>query len=240
MRIVELVLYTILRDATGRPSVAVECREGDSLRALLEKAARETRGLARALEAVSWNVYGLTDSGERVELDDMAPCGSRIHVVPPPSGGSPLVEARLVRGGVVDVSELVSRAASAGGNVGAVAVFVGYVKGFSGGARVERLVYEAAEDVAGRVIEGILREEAEANGLAAAIVYHHVGVRLPGEQTIVAVVAGESRSNVYPGLQRVVDRVKREAPIWKVEYREGGVKAYILGDRVVEIRAEEA
>ncbi|GBF09241.1 molybdopterin converting factor [Aeropyrum pernix] len=232
---VELRLYTILKDAAGAETVRVPCPPGGvTLGEALREAARTSGGLERALDAVSWEVYGLLDDGSRLALEDRVACGSRVHIIPPPSGGGVVVEARLLKPGEhVDIAGLVARAASASPANGAVAVFVGTVKSVVGGVRVEKLFYEAAWGVAERVIESILREEAGANGLSAAIVYHYTGERRPGETTIVAVVAGASRDNVYPGLQRVVDRVKREAPIWKVEYREGGVKAYILGDRVV-------
>ncbi|BAN89932.1 molybdopterin converting factor [Aeropyrum camini SY1 = JCM 12091] len=239
----ELRLYTILRDAAGSEAVRIPCPPGGlTLGEALREAARASGGLGRALETISWEVYGLLDDGSRLSLEDRVGCGSRVHVIPPPSGGEGgvVVEARLLKPGEsVDIAGLVARAASASPANGAVAVFVGTVKAVVGGVRVEKLFYEAAEDVAARVIESILREEAAANGLSAAIVYHYTGERRPGETTIVAVVAGASRGNVYPGLQRVVDRVKREAPIWKVEYRERGVKAYILGDRVVTLSGPE-
>ncbi len=232
-----LKLYSILADAAGRRELRVPCGSGDTLRGLLERAAGEAPGLGEALKVIEWSVYGLTSEGVRVELDEEAPC-SEIHVVPPPSGGQRLIRARILREDEpVDVASVVAEASRVSSDTGAVAVFVGVVKGLNMGVVVEKLYYEAAEGVAEKVIEGILREEAERHDLRAAIVLHYTGTRLPGDVTFVAVVAGRGRRNVFPALEAVVERVKREAPIWKVEYRADGSKAYILGDRVVRLEA---
>lgn len=232
-----LKLYSILADSAGRREVRVPCGGGDTLRSLLERASREAPGLEEALSAIGWSVYGLTGSGERVELDEEAPCGE-IHVVPPPSGGQRLVRARLLgEDEKVDVASVIAEAAAASSDTGAVAVFVGVVKGLNSGVVVEKLYYDAARGVAEKVIEGILREEAERHDLRAAIVLHYTGNRYPGDVTFIAVVSGRGRRNVFPALEAVVERVKREAPIWKVEYRADGSKAYILGDKVVKLEA---
>ena len=227
----ELVFYSALRDALGSESMVVPCSK--TLREVLESLASKHRSVEMLLKEVDWNVYGVRDDGSRVELDSRLPCGSRVHVVLPPSGGA-LIDARILRrGDDVDLGDLVSLAASQSRASGAVAVFVGVVKGEVGGVRVNKLVYEDAGKAAEAVMRRIALEVAEKHELDAAIVYHYTGERLPGEKTIIAVVAGKSRLNVYPALQELVDRVKREAPIWKVEYRERGEVVYILGDRVI-------
>ena len=232
-----LKLYSILADAAGRREIRVPCLEGEKLRSLIERAASEAPGLGEALNVIEWSIYGLTSSGERVELDDKAPCGE-IHLVPPPSGGSRLVKARLLdEDETVDIASVVAEAGGVSSDTGAVAVFVGIVKGLNSGVVVEKLYYDAARGVAERVIEAILREEAERHDLRAAIVLHYTGNRYPGDVTFIAVVSGRGRRNVFPALEAVVERVKREAPIWKVEYRADGSKAYILGDRVVKLEA---
>lgn len=232
---VELVLYSALRDAVGSKTFKAPC--GYTLRRALEDLTSRSRAAARLLEEVGWSVYGLRDDGSRLDLDSELPCGGRVHVVLPPSGGA-LVRARLLRGGEqLDLNSLIAEAASASRGAGAVAVFVGVVKGVvEGGVVVERLVYEDAGGLTERVMERIASEVASKHGLDAAMVYHYTGVRRPGEITIVAVVAGRSRLNVYPALQELVDRVKKEAPIWKAEHREGGEIVYILGDRIVSRR----
>jgi len=231
-----LRLYSILADGAGRREVRVPCSGGETLRSLLERAAAEAPGLGEALRVIGWSVYGLTGEGERVDLDGVAPCGE-LHVIPPPSGGGRLVRARLLREDErVDLDSVVAEAAVSS-DTGAVAVFVGVVKGLNGGAVVEKLYYDAAPGVAEKVIERILREEAERHDLRAAIVLHYTGNRYPGEVTFIAVVSGRGRRNVFPALEAVVERVKREAPIWKVEYRADGSKAYILGDRIVRLEA---
>jgi len=227
---VKVRLYSILRDSTGLREVEIEVPRGSRVSDVIA-ILMSINGFRRAYEAIGGSILVLDESGSRLEGDSLVE-SNVIHVMPPPAGGSRIVEVGVLReGDDLDVGALESRLAKAKPN-GAVAVFVGRVKEFNGGERVLGLYYEHAEELLERVLRRIAEEEAARWGLAGVAVYHYVGWRRVGEKTIIVAVVGDSRKNVFPALEEIVERVKKEAPIWKVEYRESGAY-YILGDRIV-------
>ena len=118
--------------------------------------------------------------------------------------------------------------ATNGLGAGSLVVFMGFVKGVVDGRRVYTLSYEAAEHAREKLLE-IAREEAETPGVYAVTVVHRVGSLKPGEPTIYIFVVAEPRSLAFRVAERLLDRVKHEAPIYKLEAREDG-EYWILGD----------
>jgi molybdopterin synthase catalytic subunit len=135
--------------------------------------------------------------------------------------GDPL---NLLQGFLGEVSKL-----ALDSETGGVEVFVGVVKGRVAGVRVEKLVYTAYGEVASRVLERIAREEGERFGLEAVAIFHRVGEVKPGEATVVIAVAGRGREEVNKATKAMIDKVKKEAPIFKLEVREDG-EYWVLGD----------
>lgn len=113
--------------------------------------------------------------------------------------------------------------------VGAVAVFIGRVKGRVEGRRVESLMYEVVEPSSSQSLERIAREELEKNNLLAVSIYHKKGVAVPGEPVLFIAVASKSREEAVSGLRSTLERVKHEAYVWKLEKREDG-EYWIIGD----------
>jgi len=154
------------------------------------------------------------------------------------------VVVRLFRDDEVpDIGELVTELARECGvsGAGALALFVGFVKGVVDGKHVEYLEYEAYEPVAVEVLELIGRSILEKYKSVKSIhIYHRVGRARPGELTLVALVVGVSRKDTMETLREVVERVKHEPPIYKLEVREDG-RFWVMGDgvRVTGKRREE-
>lgn len=224
-------LYSILRDSIGRDELEVELPQGSRVLDLLELLL-VNEDFKRAYNLVGGSILVVDEDGYSLDFDSVIN-SKVVHVMPPPAGGSEVyIEVGVLNGGVdVDVGVLESRLAKVKPN-GAIAFFIGRVKEFNGGEKVTGLYYEHAGEILEKVLRRIAEEEASKWGLSGLIVYHYVGWRGVGEKTIIVGVAGDSRKNVFPALHSVVERVKREAPIWKIEYRESG-RYYILGDRVV-------
>lgn len=105
---------------------------------------------------------------------------------------------------------------------GATALFVGTVRDRHEGRAVVGIDYSAYEPMAERVLATIERElEAEAPDLAVRIV-HRLGALAAGEASIAIAVASPRRDAAFVAARRALERVKREAPIWKRERYEDG------------------
>jgi molybdopterin synthase catalytic subunit len=111
---------------------------------------------------------------------------------------------------------------TAGGPIGAVATFVGLVRGENLGRRVAFLEYEAYEPLALKAFARI-DEEARAAWPSITLGLHHRTGRLEiGESSIAIVVASAHRAEAFAACRYAIERVKQIAPIWKHEHFDGG------------------
>jgi len=119
--------------------------------------------------------------------------------------------------------------------VGALAVFIGLVRGeTSGGETVKRLELEAYEEKADEVLENICEDLREKEDVIDVQIHHFVGGFDVGEDLVYVVVAGAHRQSVFPVLEEAVERYKEEAPIFKKEYvidKEGVNKSRWINER---------
>ena len=75
-------------------------------------------------------------------------------------------------------------------------------------------------DLDSEVWEQILQEMRSQPGIAAIEAHLHTGRRQIGEDLLLIVVAGDIRENVFPVLEKTVNRLKREA-VFKEENLSG-------------------
>lgn len=225
---VRVKLYSLFRDALGTPEVVLDMPPDSSVRDLVERLRKEER-FDRAYRTLNGSLLVLDEEGSRLELEDRVV--GTVHLMPPPAGGAH-IEVGVLSNAELDFGTVIARLSSV--SRGAVATFIGHVKAQNAGERVEGLFYEHSDELLHKVLRRIAEEESERWGLSGVAIYHYVGWRKVGEMTIAVAVAGGSRTEVLPALARIVERVKHEAPIWKVEHRESG-KYYILGDKVLRV-----
>jgi molybdopterin synthase catalytic subunit len=114
------------------------------------------------------------------------------------------------------------------GEVGAVAIFIGVVRAVSGDGKVLKLCYEAHETLAHNILEGVVEDVKKKYGLIDVVAEHRLGDVLAGEDIMYVLVASKHRDEAYKALTELVDRIKREVPIWKKEYTEKSVK-WVIG-----------
>lgn len=160
---------------------------------------------------------------EFVEDGDPVRDGAEVAIIPPVAGGAP--EFRLVDR-PISLEEAVS--AVSGPGRGGIATFTGTVRGQTRGKKVLYLEYEAYRPMAERTFADIGRDLERAHGAAVAIV-HRLGTLLPGEAAVVIACAAEHRAPAFQACQEAIDRLKREAPIWKREVYEDGSEWVGLG-----------
>jgi molybdopterin synthase catalytic subunit len=100
---------------------------------------------------------------------------------------------------------------------GAIAFFIGVVRGDGEGKKVEKLELEAYEEKANEVLRGIC-DDLKREGIVDVQIHHMLGEFNVGEELVYVAVAGSHRQNVFPILEEAVDRYKKEAPIFKKEH----------------------
>ncbi|HXX87602.1 MAG TPA: molybdenum cofactor biosynthesis protein MoaE [Candidatus Acidoferrum sp.] len=104
------------------------------------------------------------------------------------------------------------------GEAGAIAVFIGVVRGKAAkNGKVQKLILEAYEEKANEVLAGICNDLRKKPGIVDVQIHHLLGEFDVGEDLVYVLVAGSHRGSVFPVLEEAVDRYKSEAPIFKKE-----------------------
>lgn len=121
-----------------------------------------------------------------------------------------------------DAGAEMSRAASGGDSIGAVASFVGVVRGESGGEPLLALHLEHYPGMTERELTRIAREAAERWQLSAVTIIHRVGTLQPNDRIVLVVTASSHRQAAFDACAFVMDYLKTQAPFWKKEARASG------------------
>ena len=102
---------------------------------------------------------------------------------------------------------------------GALAMFIGVVRGeTTKGEKVKKLELEAYEEQANQIIDNICKDLQKEKHIIDVQIHHFLGSFEVGEDLVYVLVAGAHRQNVFPVLEKAVERYKREVPIFKKEY----------------------
>ncbi len=213
--IVRVLAFASAREALGAAEYPVTLEEGTlgELRAALEA---QRPALAQLWPRLAIAVDGEIATGERQLAD-----GSEVALLPPVSGGAGGPGAVLTEG-PIDVAALLESVRHPG--CGAVVLFLGRVRDRRGEREVVGLDYEAYRPMARAALDRLLGEVADAHPDGRLALVHRLGSVAAGEVTLAIAAASPRRSAAYSASRELLERLKREVPIWKRErYADGGV-----------------
>ncbi|MEK0426365.1 MAG: Molybdopterin synthase catalytic subunit [Planctomycetota bacterium] len=109
--------------------------------------------------------------------------------------------------------------------VGAVSLFVGITRRFTGNIETLCLEYEAYESMATMKMLELTTRVAQQWQIERVAFVHRLGRVAIGETSMVVAVGSAHRGNAIDACHWIVERVKAEVPIWKKEhYAEGDPK----------------
>jgi len=198
---VSVRLFAGLRERAGTDRLEIELPDDARVADVLAAMASTPVGALRDRECV------VAVNREYAAADAPVSAGDEVALVPPVSGGSP-IHVR-VTGEPLDLAALA--AAVRDPRAGGVVLFEGVTRD------VPELDYEAYAEMAQERIEAIAREELERHGLCAAAVEHRTGTVPLSEPSVIVAASAPHRGEAFAGARALIDRVKAEAPIWKVE-----------------------
>jgi molybdopterin synthase catalytic subunit len=208
--VITVRLFAGLRERAGRDRVEVELPEGAVVADLLAAMDVAPRSCVVAIN--------------REYADDRArvSAGDEVALVPPVSGGAPgVVRSVRVTGEPLDLAALA--AAVRDSAAGAVVLFEGVTR------EVPELDYEAYAEMAEAKLRAIGEEVATEHGLSAVALEHRTGTVPLSEPSVIVAASAPHRGEAFEGARALIDRVKAEAPIWKVEVDAAGRRRRIEG-----------
>jgi molybdopterin converting factor subunit 1 len=147
------------------------------------------------------------------------PSGAELALIPPVAGGSSSPRVQVIDVPIV-TDDVIDRVRAP--EAGAIVTMIGTVRDHNEGEGVRGLRYEAYVGMAERVIEEIVDEVLrDAKGARAAVV-HRIGELAIGDAAVVVAVSTPHRQDAFALCQHIIDRLKKDAPIWKHETRASG------------------
>jgi len=202
-------LFAGLRERAGRDRVEVELPAGAVVADLLAAMDVAPRSCVVAIN------HEYADEREPIRE------GDEVALVPPVSGGAGVVRVVRVSAEPLDLDRVA--AAVRDPAVGAVVLFEGVTR------HVPELEYEAYVEMAETRLRAIGEEVAADHGLTAVVLEHRTGTVPLGEPSVIVAAAAPHRGEAFAGARALIDRVKAEAPIWKVEVGAAGERTRIEG-----------
>jgi molybdopterin synthase catalytic subunit len=205
----EVRLFAGLRDAAGADCVTVDLADGSDVAGLLAALRAAGDPLGELLSSLPVRVaVNRSYSAEDEPIRE----GDEVALVPPISGGAPVFVA--ITGEPLDATSVIEQAAHPA--AGATVLFQGMTRD------VPALEYEAYSEMAEQRIASILEECVDRHGLSAAAASHRTGTVPLGEPSVLVAASAPHRPEAFAGAREAIDRIKAEAPIWKVEHPEEG------------------
>jgi molybdopterin converting factor subunit 1 len=195
-------LFAGLRERAGGQHVDVELPDGASVGDLLAAMASTPVGRLEPGQCV------VAINREYAPASAVLRAEDEVALIPPVSGGADPFAVR-VTDEPLDIAAL--SAAVRDPRAGAVVVFEGVTR------EVPELDYEAYAEMAHEKLRAIAAEELARHGLCAVAVEHRVGTVPLGEPSVIVAASAPHRGEAFAGARALIDRVKAEAPIWKVE-----------------------
>jgi molybdopterin synthase catalytic subunit/molybdopterin converting factor small subunit len=197
--VVSVRLFAGLRERAGSERIDVDLPEGATVADLLAAMDLAPRSCVAAINR------------EYAGPETPIGAGDEVALVPPVSGGTVAGAVRRVRvtGEPLDVAAVSEAVRDP--RAGAVVLFEGVTR------EVDELDYEAYVEMAEPRLAAIAEEEAARHGLCAVAVEHRTGTVPLSEPSVLVAVSAPHRGEAFAAARAVIDRVKAEAPIWKVE-----------------------
>jgi molybdopterin synthase catalytic subunit len=201
--VIDVRLFAGLRERAGTDRLQIELHDGATVADLLAAMADTPVGAIRPRECV------VAVNREYASADAPVSAGDEVALVPPVSGGESPVRHIRVTAEPLDLAALA--AAVRDPRAGGVVLFEGVTRD------VPELDYEAYAEMAQAKLEQIAADEAERHGLCAVAIEHRTGSVALSEPSVIVAASAPHRGEAFAGARSLIDRVKAEAPIWKVE-----------------------
>ncbi|MCL4505548.1 MAG: molybdopterin converting factor subunit 1 [Chloroflexi bacterium] len=220
----QIKLFATLRDRAQAGEITVSTADSLTVRELRAAVAEQFPALAALMKQTLVAV-----NQQFAFNDDLVKAGDEVALFPPVSGGMDTPTILRITADPIDLNDL-QRAITTERD-GAVVIFTGTVRRYTGSETTDKLAYEAYTEMAVAKLEQIAREMrerfADIHGIALV---QRVGEMQVCEPTVaVAVTAGHRGDGAFEAARYGIDRLKQIVPVWKKETRPDG-SSWVEGD----------
>lgn len=222
---VTVKLFARLRELAGAGRLDRTLAEKATIADLIESLQQEFPKLAEAAPKTIISV-----NHEFADLSTPLAEGDEVALFPPVSGGSGAEPVKFaITFDPISLDEMAARVVKP--ETGAVAVFGGVVRNVSAGKDVERLEYEAYEEMAVAKLKQVAAEARQQwPKIVDIAIVQRIGRLEVGENAVVVAVSSPHRGDgCFEACAYAINRLKEIVPIWKKEFGPDGDE-WIEGD----------
>lgn len=204
---IRVKLFASVREIVGQKELILEVPDGMKASALPHRLAIEYPGMRALVAFLKIAVNHEYADGERVLIE-----GDEVALLPPVSGGVDAFE-------ITETPLSLDAVTTAFGQdtCGAIASFLGIVRGFARGRRVDHLEYDAYPEMAVAKMQQIGDEIRARWPVDRIAIVHRVGRLGVGEASVAIAVASPHRHEALQACAYAIERLKEIVPIWKKE-----------------------
>ena len=116
-----------------------------------------------------------------------------------------------------DVSAEMTKLTKGDTGIGAVAIFVGKVRGGPDNAPLQSMTLEHYAGMTEAELETIEDEAKTRFRLSASLIVHRVGTLHPGDDIVLVIACSPHRRDAFEACEFLMDYLKTRAPFWKKE-----------------------
>ena len=116
-----------------------------------------------------------------------------------------------------DVSAEIAKLTVGDTTIGAVATFIGKVRGSAHGANLQSMTLEHYPGMTETELQDIEHQAFARFRLNASLIVHRVGDLKPGDDIVLVVTCSPHRQDAFQACEFLMDYLKTRAPFWKKE-----------------------
>ena len=126
---------------------------------------------------------------------------------------------------VIDANDVLRRVGSS--QAGAVVLFLGTTREFTGERRTVALDYECYPEMATKKLAELEAEARRRWPIVECVIVHRLGHLELGEASIAIAVSSPHRQDAFSAAQWLIDTIKQVVPIWKQEHWADGHREWV-------------
>jgi molybdopterin synthase catalytic subunit len=112
-------------------------------------------------------------------------------------------------------------------NCGAVVLFLGTTRQWTGGKETTKLAYECYEEMAKSELAKLEAAAREKWPIENCLIVHRLGVVPIAEASVLVAVSSPHRDAAFQAAKFLIDTLKKDVPIWKKEHWADGASDWV-------------
>ena len=121
-----------------------------------------------------------------------------------------------------DVSAEIAALTAGDVGIGAVATFIGKVRGEAHGSKLQSMTLEHYPGMTEDELTRIEQEAGQRFRLNASCIIHRIGELKPGDDIVMVITCSPNRQDAFEACEFLMDYLKTRAPFWKKETNRDG------------------